>query len=167
MTCGESRFVFTVINALCNSLKTIKDAEVFFFPLYFLLLWLWRRVLQEDDVLPAQHSGFIKRRRGQSQVHLDDSWHNRRGGGEIYAWIIIVSGGSGAASSNLAATNSNLSANISLLLTSVRRIVIGDIPSSESLLTSPIASSNTHLFPIMNFLVGGFVSPDDISQLLI
>lgn len=31
MTCGESRFVFTVINALCNSLKTIKEAEVFFF----------------------------------------------------------------------------------------------------------------------------------------
>lgn len=31
MTCGEIRFVFTVINALCNSLKTIKEAEVFFF----------------------------------------------------------------------------------------------------------------------------------------
>lgn len=32
MTCGESRFVFTVINALCNSLKPIKEAEVFFLP---------------------------------------------------------------------------------------------------------------------------------------
>lgn len=31
MTCGKSRFVFTVINALCNSLKTIKEADVFFF----------------------------------------------------------------------------------------------------------------------------------------
>lgn len=36
MTCGESRFVFTVINALCNSLKTIKEAEVF--PFYFFIL---------------------------------------------------------------------------------------------------------------------------------
>lgn len=35
MTCGESRVVFTVINALCNSLKTIKEAEVFF--LFFFL----------------------------------------------------------------------------------------------------------------------------------
>lgn len=35
----ESRFVFTVIiNALCNSLKTIKEAEVF--PPFFLLLFL-------------------------------------------------------------------------------------------------------------------------------
>lgn len=58
--------------------------------------------------------------------------HTIEDGGEIYAWNIIVSGGSGAASSNLAATNSNLSANISLLLTSVRWIVIGDIPSSKS-----------------------------------
>lgn len=33
MTCGESRFVFTVINALCHSLKTIKEAEVF--PFFF------------------------------------------------------------------------------------------------------------------------------------
>lgn len=65
-------------------------------------------------------------------MYLANSSHNTRDGREIYAWNIIVSGGSGAASSNLAATNSNLSANISLLLTSVRWIVIGDIPSSKS-----------------------------------
>lgn len=31
MTSGESQFVFTVINALYESLKSIKEAEVFFF----------------------------------------------------------------------------------------------------------------------------------------
>lgn len=35
MTCGDIRSVFTVINALCNSLKTIKEAEVFFLFLLF------------------------------------------------------------------------------------------------------------------------------------
>lgn len=46
MTCGESRFVFTVINALCNSLKTIKEAEVFFFFFFFfLLMWLMRLLI--------------------------------------------------------------------------------------------------------------------------
>lgn len=64
-------------------------------------------------------------------MYLADRSHNRRDGREIYAWDIIVSGGSGAASSNLAATNSGPSENISLQLTSVRRIVIGDIPSSK------------------------------------
>lgn len=35
MTCGESRFVVTVINALCHSFKIKKEAEVFFPFFYF------------------------------------------------------------------------------------------------------------------------------------
>lgn len=38
MTCGRSRFVFTVINALCNSLKTIKEADIGF--IFILYSWL-------------------------------------------------------------------------------------------------------------------------------
>lgn len=154
MTCGESRFVFTVINALCNSLKTIKEAEVFPFLFFFC-------GSDTHFCCSCTHQCWTVAGISGSQFTQYKRWL------EMYAWNIIVSGGSGAASSNLAATNSNLSANISLLLTSVRWIVIGDIRSSKSLLTSPIACSNTHLFFIINFLVGCFVSPDDISQLLI
>lgn len=61
MTCGESRFVFTVINALCNSLKTIKEADVFplFFFFFYILLWLleihYAFPPQEDNVVPTVH----------------------------------------------------------------------------------------------------------------
>lgn len=67
--------------------------------------------------------------------------------GGIYAKNIIVGGGSGAASSNLAATNSKLSANISLLLTSVQAADCNwryPPPHLKALLTPRIAFSNTH-----------------------
>lgn len=169
MTCGESRSVCTVINALCNSLKPIKRSRRF--SVFCILLCL----PQQENAIPTVHAryvfsllrGFLDSCRYiWPTVHT--TWETL---GEIYAWNIIVSGGSGAAASNLAATNSNLSANISLLLTSVRRIVIGDIPSSKK-------PSLLHRLPflmliffsfffIINFFVGCFVFPDDISQLLI
>lgn len=56
-----SRFVFTVINALCNSLKTIKEAEVFPFFLFFIHSSVALEVhcafpLQEENVVPTVHA---------------------------------------------------------------------------------------------------------------